>query len=110
MNRRAVIGVIAGAVASATARAQPMPVIGYLHTQSNRATEAATAGFRKGLSEGGFIEGRNVALEYNYADGRISELPALAAELVRRNVGVIAAMGGSRAALAAKAVTSALPI
>jgi ABC-type uncharacterized transport system substrate-binding protein len=111
MRRREFITLLGSATAwPMVARAQQMPIVGYLHTQSSRATEAATSGFRKGLSEGGFVEGRNVALEYRYANGQVETLPALAADLVRGRVNVIAAMGGSRSALAAKAASSTIPI
>src|SRR5262249_1204787 len=111
MKRREFIAMLGGAAAWAgAARGQLIPVGGYLHTQSRRASEAATAGFRKGLGEGGFAEGRNVTIAYRYADGQTGNLPALAADLVRRNVSVIAAMGGSRATLAAQAATAAIPI
>jgi putative tryptophan/tyrosine transport system substrate-binding protein len=109
--RREFITLLAGAAAwPLAARGQQTPIVGYLHTQSSQATEAATSGFRKGLTEGGFVEGRNVTLEYRYANGQVGDLTALAADLARRPVSVIAAMGGSRSALAAKAVTSVIPI
>ena len=112
MKRREFITLIGGAVAAwpTAARAQQMPIIGYLNVLSGNASEVATAGFRKGLSEGGYREGDNVALAYSHADGQVGNLPALAAELVRRRVSVIAAMGGSRSALAARAATSTIPI
>ena len=110
-KRRDVITLLGGAAAAwpLAARAQQaaMPVVGYLHTQSARSVEAATAAFRKGMAEGGFSA---VAFEYRYADGQTDRLPALATDLVQRKVSIIAAMGGSRSALAAKAATSTIPI
>ena len=83
MRRRAFLALLGGAAARPLpALAQTMPVVGYLHTQSSRAVEVATAAFRTGLSEGGFAEGRNVAFDYRFADGQVGNLPALAAELV----------------------------
>lgn len=112
MRRRDFITIIGGAVTAwpLAALAQPVPVVGYLHTTSASAAEGATAGFRKGLADAGFVEHRNVVYEYRYADGQISKLPALAEDLVRRRVNVIAAMGGSRSALAAKGATATIPI
>ena len=111
MRRRVFVTLLGIAAAwPLMARAQSMPVVGYLHTQSSRAVAVATATFHTGLSEGGFTEGRNVAFDYRFADGQIGNLPALAADLVRRRVSVIAAFGGSRAAIAAKAATSDIPI
>jgi putative ABC transport system substrate-binding protein len=89
---------------------QQVPVVGYLHTQAAPAAAAATAAFRKGLADAGFADGRTVAYEYRYADGQPARLPALAADLVSRKVAVIAAMGGSQAALAAKAASETIPI
>jgi putative tryptophan/tyrosine transport system substrate-binding protein len=109
MRRREFIAGLGGAVAwSVVARAQqpPMPVIGYL-TGTGR---SVAAGFRRGLGEAGYVEGKNVVIEYRSAAETNERLPALAAELVSRPVDVIFAVGGSQAVLAAKAATSTIPI
>jgi putative ABC transport system substrate-binding protein len=113
MRRRAFI-VGLGAAVSPTirplpARAQqpPIPTIGYLDIGSRNAN--IEAAFRRGLSEMGFVEGRNVAIEYRYAEDQYDRLPALAAELVRRQVAVIFAVAGPGAA-AAKAATTTIPV
>jgi putative tryptophan/tyrosine transport system substrate-binding protein len=85
-----------------------MPVIGYLNGGSPFATTLEA--FRQGLSENGYVEGRNVAIEYRWAEGDYNRLPGLAAELVSRNVNVIAAGGGDLAARAGKTATSTIPI
>jgi putative ABC transport system substrate-binding protein len=118
MNRRTVISMLGGAAASSpfAARAQQpaketaMPVIGYLHAGSAAVIPHLVAAFRKGLSDTGYIEGSNVAIEYRWADNQVDRLPELAADLVRRRVAAIAAPGGPAAALAAKAAASATPI
>jgi putative ABC transport system substrate-binding protein len=92
------------------ARAQTAVVVGYLSTLSAASGERGAAPFRQGLSEAGFTEGRNVFIEYRYADGQIDRLPALAEDLVRHRVTVIAAMNGSRSAIAAKNATASIPI
>jgi putative ABC transport system substrate-binding protein len=117
VGRRDLIVLLGGAVAAASicwplrplAQQPAMAVIGYLSIRSAESDMQLMASFRQGLSAGGFTEGRNVALEHRYAQGP-SRLPSLAADLVRRQVAIIATTGGAQAALAAKSATSTIPI
>ena len=87
-----------------------MPLIGFLSTRSSAESQPLVAGFHAGLGEVGFAEGRNVAVEYRWANAQFERLPALAAELVATRVAVIATVGGPLSALSAKAATTAIPI
>jgi putative ABC transport system substrate-binding protein len=111
MRRRDFIGVIGSAVTwSVTARAQPsLPVVGFLSSRSPAESEPDVAGFRQGLSQSGYVEHQNVVIEYRWAENQYDRLPALAAELVKRQVRVIAALGGPVTALAVKAATKTVP-
>ncbi len=112
MRRRELMLLLGGMMTAArAARAQqkPMPVIGYLNGGSPGPTAPNAAAFRQGLSETGYVEGQNLAIEYRWAEGRYDRLPALTADLVGRKVDVIAA-AGVPSALAAKNATSTIPI
>jgi putative tryptophan/tyrosine transport system substrate-binding protein len=114
MRRREFIKVVAGSAASwpLAARAQQpaMPVIGFLNIASPETWTPYVAAFRQGLGQTGFVEGQNVAIQYRWAHSDYNRLPALAADLASSHVSVIAANGGSRSALAAKAATTTIPI
>src|SRR5215469_13211548 len=117
MRRRDFITLLGGAAAPSifwplAARAQQpaMPVIGYLSARSREDTSHLIAAFQRGLAESDYIDGRNVTIEYRFALGQYDKLPAMANELVRLPVTVIATTGGEPSALAAKAVTSTIPI
>src|SRR4051812_28670019 len=113
MRRRELMLLLGGVVTAPRAlRAQhkAMPVIGYLSSTSPMANAPVLAAFRQGLSETGYVEGQNVAMEFRWAEGRYDRLPALAADLVNRKVDLIAATGGIVSARAAKDATSFIPI
>ena len=114
MRRRDFVALLGGAAAAwpvvAKTQQPTMPVIGFLHTQSAEPFSFQTDPFRNGLVESGFVQGRNVAVEYRWARGQYDRLPALAADLVRQQVAVIATGGGAVSARAAKSATSTIPI
>ena len=113
MRRRILLAATTAAALSpvmVSAQQKAMPVIGYLAGTSPGLAAAAIAAFRQGLREWGYVEGQNLTIEYRWADGHYDRLPAMAADLVARNVDVIVTRGGTTAARAAKAATSTIPI
>jgi len=114
MERRRFIEVIAGGLLAAPLAAEAQQrsptVIGFLSSRSPGESASVVAAFRQGLNEAGYVEGQNVVIEFRWAEGQYDRLPRMAADLVSRQVAVIIAAGGDRPALAAKAVTSTIPI
>ncbi|MGA7487775.1 MAG: ABC transporter substrate binding protein, partial [Xanthobacteraceae bacterium] len=111
MNRREFMALLGGTAAwplGAWAQQPAMPVVGFMSARSANDSTRVVAAFRQGLAEMNYVEGRNVAIEFRWAEGQLDRLPALARELVARPVAVIAAVGASERA--AKAATTTIPI
>ena len=113
IRRREFITLIGGAATAwplAARTQQPMPVIGFLHLTSRDETRGLLPDFHQGLADAGYIEGKNVSIEYRWGEGRNDRLPSLIAELVRREVSVIVPLESTLAALAAKEATRTIPV
>jgi putative ABC transport system substrate-binding protein len=113
LKRREAVALIGGAAVwplAARAQQRALPVIGFMSGRWPEESAGVVAAFHQGLAEAGYVDGRNVTVEYRWADGRYERLPALARELVERRVAIIAAVGGGVSGLAAKAATATTPI
>jgi len=114
MKRRTLIGAAIASVFARISVAQPqqggLPVVGFMSSRSPEESAPHAAAFRQGLGDTGYVEGRNVHVEYRWAEGRYERLPALAQEFLKLGVSCIAAVGGAPSALAAKAATATVPI
>jgi putative ABC transport system substrate-binding protein len=117
VKRREFIALLGGAAASslswplpALAQQQKVPTVGWLNSGASSGREHLLAAFRQGMSEAGFVDGRNVAIEYRWAEGQYERLPELAVDLARRGVAVIAATGGTVSSLTAKRATTTIPV
>jgi putative tryptophan/tyrosine transport system substrate-binding protein len=113
MKRRELLTLLSGAAAwpvVARAQQQAMAVVGFLSPVSREYDAFRVTPFHQGLNESGYVDGQNIGIEYRWADGQYERLPALAAQLVRRQVSVIAAVGGTASAFAARKMTATIPI
>jgi putative ABC transport system substrate-binding protein len=110
MRRRKFIALIGGAAAWPLSVNAQMLAIGFLSSRSARDSDKVVEAFGKGLGEVGFTEGNNLTIEYRYADGALNRLPEMAAELVKRPISALVAVGGSNSAMAAKRASSIIPI